>query len=232
MAREKKPVEDDEAPGAPEWMVTFSDCMTLLLTFFVLLLSFSSFDDRVFRDLRVLYATALNRITPMVRSDRDAFLHLPPIRYMNESDQGSEKPVMEEDTKKGLMEETVPIDFNGGIVFLVSSENVFFGKGRLVSQGGREMLDNMAMFLKGIQSRIVISEYGTAVDDSGNLLGLPRAMEVMEYLTNQSGLDKKRFSISSTSTLADDNSGHIVTDQLQESGRMLEIALLDRSLYN
>ncbi|MHC4104970.1 MAG: flagellar motor protein MotB, partial [Planctomycetota bacterium] len=46
MAREKKQVVEDEAPGAPEWMVTFSDCMTLLLTFFVLLLSFSSFDDK------------------------------------------------------------------------------------------------------------------------------------------------------------------------------------------
>ena len=35
--------DDDEAPaGAPEWIVTFADLMSLLLTFFVLLLSFSS----------------------------------------------------------------------------------------------------------------------------------------------------------------------------------------------
>ena len=59
MGRANKQVESDEAPGAPEWMVTFSDCMTLLLTFFVLLLSFSSFDDdKVFRHLKVIYSNA------------------------------------------------------------------------------------------------------------------------------------------------------------------------------
>ncbi|MBI1208337.1 MAG: OmpA family protein [Azospirillum sp.] len=45
MAREKK------APaGAPGWMVTFADLMSLLLCFFVLLLSFSSMDQRRFFD--------------------------------------------------------------------------------------------------------------------------------------------------------------------------------------
>ena len=48
MARRQEKPEPQHADGAPEWMVTFSDCMTLLLTFFVLLLSFSSFDDKVF----------------------------------------------------------------------------------------------------------------------------------------------------------------------------------------
>lgn len=36
--------------GAPDWMVTFSDLMTLLLTFFVLLLSVSIIDDPKFED--------------------------------------------------------------------------------------------------------------------------------------------------------------------------------------
>ena len=38
--KEKKP-----APGAPLWMVTYSDMVTLLLTFFVLLLSMASLDN-------------------------------------------------------------------------------------------------------------------------------------------------------------------------------------------
>ena len=33
---------EDEAPGTPEWLVTFTDLMSLLLTFFVLLLTFST----------------------------------------------------------------------------------------------------------------------------------------------------------------------------------------------
>lgn len=41
--KEKKP--PDPPPGVPLWMATFSDLVTLLLTFFVMLLSMASFDD-------------------------------------------------------------------------------------------------------------------------------------------------------------------------------------------
>lgn len=44
------PAEEDK-PGAPEWMVTFGDLMSLLLTFFVLLLSFSQMDNARFKEL-------------------------------------------------------------------------------------------------------------------------------------------------------------------------------------
>lgn len=46
MARKAK----KEAPGAPAWMVTFSDMVTLLLTFFVLLLSMARMDKMKFLD--------------------------------------------------------------------------------------------------------------------------------------------------------------------------------------
>ncbi len=32
---------DDEAPGVPEWVVTYGDMMSLLLTFFIMLVSLS-----------------------------------------------------------------------------------------------------------------------------------------------------------------------------------------------
>jgi len=40
----------DEQAGAPLWMVTFGDLMSLLLTFFVLLLSFSTINEEEFRE--------------------------------------------------------------------------------------------------------------------------------------------------------------------------------------
>ena len=36
--------EESGSGGAPEWMVTFADLMSLLLTFFVLLLSFANME--------------------------------------------------------------------------------------------------------------------------------------------------------------------------------------------
>ncbi len=41
----KKEVEEDEGPTCPFWMLTFGDAMSLLLTFFVMLVSFTSFDE-------------------------------------------------------------------------------------------------------------------------------------------------------------------------------------------
>ena len=37
--------EEDTGGGIPEWVVTFGDMMSLLLTFFVLLLSFSTMEE-------------------------------------------------------------------------------------------------------------------------------------------------------------------------------------------
>ena len=62
-------------------------------------------------------------------------------------------------------------------------------------------MDTMASFLKGVPSRIVVSENGLADDMSSEYLGLPRAWVVMEYLSAQQNLDWERFSISAAREL-------------------------------
>ena len=51
MARKRGSTEGSQSRGAPEWVVTFSDMMSLLLTFFILLLSFSTLDNRRVREV-------------------------------------------------------------------------------------------------------------------------------------------------------------------------------------
>lgn len=46
MAKKKKKQGSNDPPGAPEWVVTFTDMISLLVTFFVLLMTFSSLDAR------------------------------------------------------------------------------------------------------------------------------------------------------------------------------------------
>jgi chemotaxis protein MotB len=45
MARRKKEKKAKEDPGAPLWMVTYSDMVTLLLCFFIMQLAFANFED-------------------------------------------------------------------------------------------------------------------------------------------------------------------------------------------
>ena len=233
MGRANKQAESDEAPGAPEWMVTFSDCMTLLLTFFVLLLSFSSFDNKIFRSLKVIYSDALTSVIPVRRSDRDALLFLPQVRYLTDLDKGSEKPTSVQGSKDGLMKETGPSERHSGIVFLISSKKVFWGKGTILSSDGRHIMDTMASFLKEVPSRIVISENAPANDQSSEYSGLPRAWAVMDYLTTKQNLERERFSISAAGTLAQ---GSLESSQpgpgRTEPERTVEILLLERSIYN
>lgn len=51
MADEPQQACDECEEGAPEWMVTFGDLMSLLLCFFILLLSFSQMDSAKYKEL-------------------------------------------------------------------------------------------------------------------------------------------------------------------------------------
>jgi chemotaxis protein MotB len=244
--RAKKKAEEDGTAGAPEWMVTFSDCMTLLLTFFVLLLSFSSFDERIFRQLKAIFTEGLPVVAPNNKTDRDSFLPLMHIQPTAELDEGSEKPTLDKGTQDSTKEDTQPVDFHSRKVFLIESKRIFWGKGAAISSEGRNIMSLMASFLKEMSSRIVISENGPEVDDSDERLGLARALAVLRYFATEQNLDKERFSISATSTFARSSltkPREMGADQAnpkssepvnagQEHERMLEIVLLERSIYN
>lgn len=62
MKRARKKFGQAEEEGTPEWMVTYSDLVTLLLTFFVLLFSMATIDKQKFEEI----ATSL----------RSSFLHI------------------------------------------------------------------------------------------------------------------------------------------------------------
>jgi len=233
MGRVGKQQEPEEESGAPEWMVTFSDCMTLLLTFFVLLLSFSSFDDKIFRRLKVIYCEALPRVSLITRSERDALL--PPAVLVNpeELDRGSEKLTLEKGLEDGLKKETQLDDSQRQRVLLIPSQRIFWGNGTAISSEGHKVMEILASFLKKTQEQVVVSENGPLDDTDSEHFGLPRAWAVMEYLTTKENLDKKRFNISQASTLSQDESLSWGSSILESgASRMLEIVLLERSIYN
>ena len=237
MQKRKQP-EPDEAAGAPEWMVTFSDCMTLLLTFFVLLLSFSSFDENFFRKLRVVFAQEFSSVSSS-QGDKSAFLATDLIVYPDELDKGSEKPTLTKGREDNIKEDTEPVNFHDRKEFSVSSDEVFWGNGTVISSRGRKILSDMASFLREVPGRTVISENGPAFGSTAVQadIGLQRSWAVIEYFTTQHGLDKLRFSISAASMLAkqgaqENRNNREPPYRQAKAKRMLEIVLLERSIYN
>jgi len=218
MARQRPEVEEEEGGGAPEWMVTFSDCMTLLLTFFVLLLSFCGFGENVLEGLSASFAKELPSIWPANAIQQESMWKDEQISSMEKADEGTETRNAATEESSNFMREKKPLDFRNLKVFSVRSDSFFWGNGTAISGAGREMLDTFAVFLRSVPSRVVISETGPA---GTGQMGLDRAWSVFEYMTKKGGLKKEMFSIT-TSTM---------TVRSNQEQRTLDITLLDRSVY-
>lgn len=230
MSREKIPPQEESGGGAPKWMVTFSDCMTLLLTFFVLLLSFSSFDEKVFLKLETVFANDQHLVSSKDKKDKEAFLSIEQIQTTKELSKGSEKPTLEKGDENNLRKEDHSVDFRDMKVFLIPSNEIFWGRGVILSNNGHKILATMAAFMEKIPNRIVISENNYEDENNNEESGLSRAWAIVEYLTSKQGLSKTRFSISSTSTLKQETLKK--TKQDSKTNRHLEIVLLEEGIYN
>ncbi|MBN1359592.1 MAG: hypothetical protein JW993_03320 [Sedimentisphaerales bacterium] len=232
MATGLKQTASDDDFGAPEWMVTYSDCMTLLLTFFVLLLSFSSFDDKVFTRMESAFAEGLASLGLTPAKEHDALDITPRIMFNQEPIAGSEKPTVEGHYESNPNESLDFLDFQNQRVFLVPSDKVFLGMGLRMSAHGRQMLADVAALLKAVPNRVVVSEHSVEAGREADDTGLKRAWETIRFVAGQAGLDKTRFSISSATTMTEGrlrDSGLFVTNPRTE--RVLEIVILERSTY-
>jgi flagellar motor protein MotB len=95
------------------------------------------------------------------------------------------------------------------------------------------MLADVGTLLEAVPNRVVITEHALENEESPRNVGLVRAWTVTRFLTEQQGLDKRRFSISSAGTTDPETvrqSGLIAANA--RSTRVLEIVILERSTYN
>lgn len=221
MAREKLP-EPEDLGGAPEWMVTFSDCMTLLLTFFVLLLSFSSFNKGAFDQLADTMGSALPSASKKNAADRSSLIKQVK-KKVSIRDKGSNTPTHFEQLTNNTMRETDPKNFRTLRVFSIPSKQVFLGSGKALSPDGKKTLETMAQFLQKMPSRVVISETGPSGNHKTPFFGYQRAWQVMNYL-NKHGVPTETLNITKANTLHQNTAMRI-------KDRQLQITLLERNTY-
>lgn len=233
MGRPKKEAPAEESLCAPQWMVTFSDCMNLLLTFFVLLVTFSSFGPE--REENVVnFGSAMRSAfgTPVDtggKKDQSSMVDTRRMVNTEQPESGSERPTGSQSpgARNGsLNEDLQAADYRKHKVFLIPSRKIFLGRGKALSSDGRYFLAVMAAFLREVPGSIVISENGP--DDNLDL-GLSRALLVQQHLVSLENLGQERLSIAAESIAppeeADDGA---LAYHRQE--RMLEIVLLEGSV--
>jgi hypothetical protein len=221
VARKPAQVEESAAEGCPDWMMTFSDCMTLLLTFFVLLMTFSSRSDQgnyrqdqlSFQDGSISLTDDAVKKTSVVEKEKS----LQP----NEVKKGSEVPV--EAVRQLLSSSRANPKDNESCskkIFLMSSDDLFYGKSNVLRGEGKSNLRLLGEYIKLVRARVVISENGPG-DESG-LYGPARALAIMNFLEKECSLQNDRMCISMSGTAPEAHYG---------KERKAEIALLERSVY-
>ena len=236
MGRPKKGAPPEEIAGAPQWMVTFSDCMNLLLTFFVLLVTFSEFsqqpEDRILNFGKAIRSVFGTPIAESKRQDETSVVSRPRVVNMEQPEYGSEAPTGVQSptaTNGTLNEDLQTTNYRNHKVFLIPSRKVFLGRGRALSPDGRYFLAVMAAFLKDTLGGVVISENGPDDQTVGVDAGLSRAMAVLDYLVTMQSLDRRKFSVASESIAPpEDKPG--ATTVYHRDERMLEIVLLEANV--
>ena len=104
MARNKEP---EMPPGVPTWLMTFSDVITLLMTFFILLLTFATSEPERFERMQVAMFSGGGALgiagDAHTALDRDSVVYRVRPRSGRKSTRGSEMPPIHEDPVKSSL---------------------------------------------------------------------------------------------------------------------------------
>ncbi len=103
--RDKAP--DEPPPGIPFWFVTYSDVITLLMTFFILLLTFATSEPEKFERMQVAVfgGRGANGVEEEAASLNDSIVRRERPRQSRFTKRGSETAPLDSDPPKGSLAE-------------------------------------------------------------------------------------------------------------------------------
>ncbi len=180
---------DDDAPAGAGWMVTFSDCMTLLLCFFVMLLTFSAFDENrlshFFGSLKLMdHSSVFPPDEDLIRSVVPTSPHV-----VDRTPEGSDTPtdqflkVLQSPQRSESLADTGA--FRDRRVFYLPADELFWARGSGLTPSGREKLSLIAEMMKLIPSRVVVREIGDDGRARTDQAGLERSQAVVGFLAGK-----------------------------------------------
>lgn len=193
--------------GAPAWVVTFGDLMSLLLCFFVLMLSFSEMDRKKYKVVSgsIAHAFGIQKKTPVFDSPKGQKIiakEFDQAVIVNKIQEELVKPIVVEiETNFKEMKDLIEVDVAGNQVAIrLMGETTFdLGKGEIRPQM-LPLLVKIGALLKGTRGEIIIAGHTDNLPLRGgpyksNLgLSMARAASVADFLLKKASIGPERIS--------------------------------------
>ncbi len=196
--RAKAPAGEE---GAPLWMVTFSDMMTLLLAFFILLFSFSVIDQHRFEEVMAsMRVTFLGAEGVLEGAIEPAETELDDIERETISEMAITYEAIRDYIQEEELEEVMTVRLEErGVVLEIADALLFDSKKADLRPESLEALSYVADALGRINNQIIIEGHtdnlpiNTFLFPSNWELSVGRAVAVARYLIEAKGLEPTRF---------------------------------------
>jgi chemotaxis protein MotB len=211
MSRRGFNKKEKNTGGAPGWMITYSDLMSLLLTFFILLYSMSNIDAAKFKSISQSLQGVLSGLgyTHIIETPdnpptlSDEILDLDDSSNMNNIKEGillMHERVSDYVSQEGL-DAKVTVRMNKRGVFVDINEAILFDPGSAkIKESGIQVLKKLEGLINDFENELVIEGHTddvpmrTALYPSNWELSTARAVSVLRYLSEVEGVDPKRLS--------------------------------------
>lgn len=205
MARKKKKSAGMASDG---WLVTFGDLVTLLLTFFVLLLSMSSMDRSVLTritfftdDVGFLTNRSAGRIPQRVKFIVEALDK--PWEVLEKQKRIKDLLFPDDELPPEISRSTLEANLKvlarpEGVALVLTDALLFPSGGAQLSEAARRLLEPVREVLVFMPAPVNVSGYTDDVggaSDANHALSGERALAVLEFFLS-SGLPPERFSVS------------------------------------
>ncbi len=206
MAKKDRNIEYVELPDKDRWMTTFSDMVTLLITFFVLLISMSSMDAKALKEMFGFFNEVMG---PLEYAEVQEIQGLPtlvetvPPKIFLDS-LSLNRNILNSLEKKGIAgfpgrgKDVLTVrESNRGLAILIN-DDVLFAKGSdQVSSDAAVILGSVAEVLKDTDATISIEGHTDNQGDTQELyrLSLRRSVSILNHFVYISGLSPTRFGV-------------------------------------
>jgi chemotaxis protein MotB len=201
MAKRRK---EEEQTNSMSWLVTFSDLITLLFTFFVLLLSMCSLEAGKIEQLQTTTLEAMGVLLEGKRSEVDYRIITSKKRHVKIEQEiewrlSAQYNALITWLSETLQNEVECEETEKGLTIVVKDQLLFAPSTAGISAKGAVFLGKMGNFIKDIDVDIVAEGHTDSIPietkrfSSNWDLSIARAISVVTFLSEKTGIDPVRL---------------------------------------